>query len=305
MTAAVENGLLEAALGVLMSMDGIYFVLTFVAVVVAVMFTDFRALREGRFSDAGRAALRNPKVRAALPAVLVLLGVTLAVGIENRFEPWLDRTPWDFTPLVHDVEGNAVERFQDAVRSPWLDTPLVIVYTFGAFLLYHVPFLWLVLKGRGRSAMRLALTLAVIWAVGLAFYVTVPVHEVWITSSDPYNYGEVENVLLEIDPSFRESAAYNNALDNNFPSLHVGVAVGIVVALFLAGERRLAWAWTPIAAGIVLATVYLGIHWFLDVAAGLVLAGGAGWLVHRKWPREDDARAPAPEAADAVEPQAS
>lgn len=281
---------LRTILGVLLSMDNVYFLVTGLAVVGTAFIVDNPLRRKGAGAGGGlpAIALRSPRLRATMPAIFVLLAVTAIVGLENRLEPLVqEATPWDLTPLVHRIEGNAVERFQEAVRTPWMDTPLVLVYTVGAFLLYHVPFLVLVVMGRGRSALRLALTLAGVWGVGLACYLVLPVHEVWMTNGPPYGYGQVENVLLEKDPTFRESAAYNNALDNNFPSLHTGVAMGILFALAFARERWLAWLSAPVALGIVLATVYLGIHWFLDLASGLALALAVAWLVHRRWPQEE------------------
>jgi membrane-associated phospholipid phosphatase len=65
----------------------------------------------------------------------------------------------------------------------------------------------------------------------------------------------------------------------SFPSGHAvagaAVAVGIVLALLPAGERR-RWEW--VAAGfaffMAFSRVYLNAHWFSDVAAGVLLGSG-------------------------------
>jgi membrane-associated phospholipid phosphatase len=65
----------------------------------------------------------------------------------------------------------------------------------------------------------------------------------------------------------------------SFPSGHAvagaAVAVGIVLALFPAGERR-RWEWTAAGFAFVmgLSRVYLNAHWFSDVVAGVLLGSG-------------------------------
>jgi undecaprenyl-diphosphatase len=65
----------------------------------------------------------------------------------------------------------------------------------------------------------------------------------------------------------------------SFPSGHAvagaAVAVGIVLALFPAGERR-RWEWAAAGFAFVMAfsRVYLNAHWFSDVVAGVLLGSG-------------------------------
>lgn len=243
--------------------------------------------RQGKLAADSRFARHVERMRSALPAVFVLSATTIAAGmqggLERAVQGWHD---WDFTPLVWRIEGNLAERFQDAARSPFLDYLLVTVYTAGAFLFYFVPFFVLVAMGRGRSAMRIAFTMAIIWGVGIVFYFLVPVNEVWMTAGAPYHYTHVTNVLFERVPSAASSDAYMLAVNNNFPSLHVALTCGIASALWFGRERWLAVPGTLIAAGVVVATVYLGIHWIVDVIAGLALALGAAYFAHRRTPAE-------------------
>lgn len=246
-------------------------------------------IRGGAIQPDSRFAKHVQKMRTAIPAILVLSVTTLAAGLQGGFERMVTNAlGWDFTPLFYALEGNLVERIQDALRNPVLDYVLVTIYTVGSFSLYFIPFFILVALGRGKSALRVSLTMAGIWAVGIVFYFLFPVYEVWTTASPdyPYNYTQVEPVLFEYLPEARESWGYQTALNNNFPSLHVALTCGIATALWLAREKWLAIPATVIAAGVTLATVYLGIHWVLDVIAGFALAGGAAWLAHRKVPQE-------------------
>lgn len=240
------------------------------------------------------------RVRASLPALIVFGCTALAIGLQNRIEPWATRVfSWDLTPLAYAVEGNAVEVVQGALRCRALDWGLTLVYSLGAFVGYNVPFFALVLLGRARSALIVAASGAVIWAVAIVFYTFVPVSEVWMTAEAPYHYTAVVNVLFETLPATPQSPSYLLQLNNNFPSLHVAGMVGVALALRRAGERTLFRLIAPLALGVTLATVYLGIHWLVDVAAGVALA----WAASVAGVRIADRRAASPAPA-AIEPAA-
>lgn len=287
----------RALSGSVLDLNFLYYSMGLVSVGGLVL-ASFAIQRQGRLAASSPFARHVERMRGALPAVLVLSLTTLVAGMQGGLERAVQAWHgWDFTPLVWRIEGNLTERFQDAVRSPALDYLLVMVYTVGAFLFYFVPFFILVALGRGKNAMRIAVTMAIIWGVGVVFYFLVPVNEVWMTAGAPYHYTHVTNVLFERVPSAATSDAYMLAVNNNFPSLHVALSCGIAGALWSGRERWLAIPGTLIAAGVVVATVYLGIHWLVDVVAGLALAGGAACIAHRRiapepevgppaWPRE-------------------
>lgn len=239
------------------------------------------------------------RVTPAYPYVLLQCAVVALIGleaaVEMRVTAWLG---WDFTPLVFAIEGRATEVFQSTLHyspiGPFLDRSLTLIYSWGAFLLFQIPFFVLVFSGRIASLRRLTFTLAIIWLVGIVFYLFFPVYETWVTASDPYNYVDVKNIFIEQSPGMADSVIYQLNLNNNFPSLHTAVTTGAVFALFLAREKWMFRVTAPIAAGVVFATVYLGIHWFVDLIAGLALSGGAAYWVHKRELARD--------AAAAVEP---
>ncbi|HEX2022896.1 MAG TPA: phosphatase PAP2 family protein, partial [Candidatus Thermoplasmatota archaeon] len=240
-------------------------------------------VRGGRLDPDSGVARHVARMRGALPAVVVLSVTTIVAGVQGGLERTVQTAlGWDFTPHVHALEGDLVARVQAAIRNPILDVVLVSVYTAGAFLLYFVPFFALVALGRGRSAMRVACTVAGIWAVGVVCYFFLPVKEVWYSG-----LGGAQPILFEYFPEYDHSPTYMNSIDNNVPSLHTALSCGIALALWLARERWLAIPATAVAAGITMATMYLGIHWVTDVATGLLTMGAAAWLAHRRLPREE------------------
>lgn len=261
------------------------------------------AIRRGLVGHSdGRFARFAARVAPAYPYIVLQAGVVALIGLEAAVElrvtEWLG---WDFTPWVYAIEGRATEHFQRALHEsaigPVLDRVLTLVYSWGAFLLFQVPFFFLVFSGRVRSVRRLSFTLAIVWIVGIVFYLFVPVYEVWVTASPPYNYVTVHNIFLASSPGLADSVVYRVNINNNFPSLHTAVTTAAVLALFLAREKWLFRVTAPIAAGVVFATVYLGIHWFVDLVAGLALAAGAAWLVHVRERKRESVPEPRAEPA--------
>ena len=75
---------------------------------------------------------------------------------------------------------------------------------------------------------------------------------------------------------------YRDKPYNDFPSLHVGIA--ILVAFACAGDRRLRW-WLPLLVGLIaVSTVFVKQHYLLDVLGGAALAI-ASWRLAAWRPR--------------------
>ena len=271
-------------------MTSLYWLMGTFALVALCTAAWLRLRRRGSVAPRGFAG----RLLLSLPAMIVFGLTTVGIGLENFIEQhYLADLSWDFTPLIFSIEGHAVEAIQDAVRNRVCDWLLTIVYSLGAFLTYNGTFFACVVLGRPRAALMVAVSDALIWGTGALFYLFVPVNEVWMTADAPYHYTHVVNVLFQTLPATRTSPEYMMQLNNNFPSLHVAGTVGVTLALFMAREKVLFWICVPFAVGVTLATVYLGIHWLLDVAAGLALAWGATWLAARWTLRKAGPAAPA------------
>lgn len=68
------------------------------------------------------------------------------------------------------------------------------------------------------------------------------------------------------------------ARGNSFPSDHLAFAGAVAATLLVTRRRLLGWASLLIAAGVGWARVLSGIHWPLDVLAGLGLGLVVGWV---------------------------
>lgn len=214
--------------------------------------------------------------------VWLLLGVMILV--ETLADPALTRfLGYDLTPLMRGFEGDLVARIQDAARSPAADWFFALVYSYGfAFLYGFLPGLLLLLGRReaGRAVLRAIL---LVWMVGIPSYLFVPVDEPWSVGIG------VANVLHEVMPPSANQSLVAAAINNEFPSLHAAHSIAIGATLWRLERRLFLWLLVPIL-GVPLATVYLGVHWVADLAAGLVLGLAAAWLGPRMpWFRRGEA----------------
>jgi membrane-associated phospholipid phosphatase len=224
-----------------------------------------------------RALARDGWVVAGLVLMLV------PEVIESQIDPWMTRhVGIDLTPWAAALDGNLHVRLQAMLPQPWLHALFTFAYVAGyPFLIIFTPMLgiWM---GRGAMARRALGAYALCYAVALPFYLFVPVQEVW--AYDPH----VQNIATSYDWVRTHLYSFNE-INNCFPSLHTAISVAMAGVAWRGPSRRyrhLSWL---LAALIVFSTVYLGIHWVVDVVAGLVLAVVAVHFVGRWWPDANQA----------------
>ncbi|OPA80372.1 inositol phosphorylceramide synthase [Paenibacillus selenitireducens] len=209
----------------------------------------------------------------ALVAILVLNNVELK--IENAMN-----LQWDFTPFIHQIEGNFVHHFQQWFRNDWVTTIVGFFYVviFQALLLSSLS----IYTAEKKNQMVYATVYAVMinYIIAIPFYLFFPVNEVW-----SYAPAQVQFLMLDIFPNFEQQYRALSGLNNCFPSLHTSVSVTLAILAIRSGNKRWAIFSTISAVIIVFSIFYLGIHWLTDMIGGLVLAGTAStlgyWLAHR------------------------
>jgi membrane-associated phospholipid phosphatase len=110
-----------------------------------------------------------------------------------------------------------------------------------------------------------------------------------------------QTVVLETTPVSRAVSTTIDQLERTkfdvFPSGHTMIAA-VVLLVAYQRARRLFWILLPVAAGLILSTVYCRYHYVVDVLAGLILALASAPLGDRIYDRMtvEDRRQPRPEA---------
>lgn len=192
--------------------------------------------------------------------------------------------------IDHFVFGTDVSRWlNDAIGSPLTTEILVIAYT--SYGIATPGFAaWLFLKGRSRAFRDLSLAISLTAVIGYVGYLLVPaVGPYMYQGAQARDFGGTENIFPDQLPQWHGSPGHMmletiNGLKGEardvFPSLHTAMTTVLLAQMWRNG-RRLFWTYLPVAVCLYTATLYLRVHYAVDVAAGFATAALVLWLTPR------------------------
>jgi membrane-associated phospholipid phosphatase len=220
------------------------------------------------------------------PYLIVVGLVMLAVRLENVWD--LDITAffgWDLTPVVHTLEGDAVGTVQHAMRHRLLDLFFWFIYIDVYFLWHAVGLFVFALSGLTGLVKRMTVAWVLIYAIAMPFYILAPINETWVTNpiyDCGYDYAGAPEGIIHQECGFAKGMVYAiSSINNCFPSLHNAFAWILPFVLWRSGRTKWANRLAPVAFLISVSTIYLGIHWFTDLVAGLLTAWIAAVIATR------------------------
>jgi len=219
---------------------------------------------------------------AACSSILFANYFYLQLGIDDHFTSLIvDCRGHDYTADIHRIEGDGVAALQQALRCPPLTWFLGYVYVI-VFPCLVIVLLFAFDRLRDRRGLALLLIgYTLNYLIVLPFYLWFPVREVFHFYREDLGTGAVRLLLDDIHPVVMQAYRTMSGIDNCFPSFHTSLTVTLALLSWHAGRRRFAWLITAFAAAIVFSTLYLGIHWLCDVAAGLAV--GVVAYVFARW----------------------
>ena len=185
-------------------------------------------------------------------------------GLSLRISHALD---WDITEEIYVLEGEFVAVLQAIVPDATLEF-FAAMYMFGfPYLLVTAPLLYFLL-GRRRHLKELLVAYLLNYLIGSICYT------LFIAYGPRNHLSSVDGLMYSFYPETQELTAAVSANTDVFPSLHTSLAV--VVMIFAWRSRREHPLWyliaSVVASSVVLSTMFLGIHWAVDVVAGVLLA---------------------------------
>ncbi|MCK5309050.1 MAG: phosphatase PAP2 family protein [Thermoplasmata archaeon] len=217
--------------------------------------------------------------------VLGLGLILLAIVIENATHTILDPFTTDYTPLICalSMNGAIVEAVQ-TFRTPAMDMFFIVIYIyFYIFMLLFTPLLYAVRDDK-KHIKQYMLAMLIAYAIMMTFYLLFPVKttgQSGLINAYPVLYS---------NPNLLEFVLAFDPLDNCFPSGHVAGPVLTTMLLFPIRDhknyKRFAYFTLIISALVIMSVIYLGIHWEIDVIAGIGVAFISVWLVRNKRFRE-------------------
>ncbi|MDS0474017.1 phosphatase PAP2 family protein [Natrinema sp. 1APR25-10V2] len=245
-------------------------VLIQLVVAVAVLLPVSVVLFVGRERLARTRAEWRSRLRTNAPVIAALIVVLLINRVARQTAPAISREIGiHLTATFYNLEGEFILIFQ-SIASAELTAYFSTVYVFGYTFLLIFPVIAYFTLSDTRIFRRLLTAYALNYALGLVLYILVIAY-------GPRNVMPAElapTMLYDTHPQYQYLTREVNANTNVFPSLHTSLSA--TVATFAAMTRSAFPKWFPVAvvlaASVAISTMYLGIHWGIDVTAGLLLA---------------------------------
>ena len=245
-------------------------VLAQLAVVVSLLTIVGIAVVVGRYRLRDTRKEWRDRVRAAAPITIFLVVVLLLNSVAREVVPelsWMIR--WNFTWYpIYDLEGQFILWLQDQA-TPWLTAYFSFIYIYAYVFMLVFPVVAYFALSNTRPLRELLTAYTLNYALGLFLYTLVIAY-------GPRNLMPelVEALLYDTYPQYQHLTRQVNRNTNVFPSLHTSLAATVA---FLAWRTRDVYpVWNVVAAvlgvSVAISTMYLGIHWVIDVVAGIGLA---------------------------------
>jgi membrane-associated phospholipid phosphatase len=214
-------------------------------------------------------------VRLNLVYVTLLIVLPLTTLVENAIRNPVEATDEVvYTNWIFSISGNAIRVLQDRLDYQIIVDFSIIVYVWVfTFILYFTPIMLLSLDDRV-TIRRYSVAMLFNYLVLIPFYIFFPV-----TVTGFYSESGL-TPLLYINTNWGRVVTSVDPLNNDFPSGHVSIVLTTLLVLMSAGWARRGYVYFLAASvvGIVFAVLFLGVHWLVDVFAGMVLAVGATML---------------------------
>ncbi len=194
-------------------------------------------------------------------------------GLDEVDRILMASTGLDMTPWIYAIEGDLVLHVQKFFEAQWLTVTLTHFYVAGFMFICYVSVFYFAYFDDRWMADRVTLTIAWVYILAVPFYLFFNVR---VTGA---YIPEMETLAYSLNPEISDWFRRIDPFTNCMPSLHIGIpyAVWLCIKRFDHDER---WAlYRKIVLGYVIMTIftiiYLGIHWILDIAGGMIVASFA------------------------------
>ena len=177
---------------------------------------------------------------------------------------------WNANAWMQTIPGNDAA-FLWRHQVPWLTQLMGWIYENGFDMVVWIPVVRSLLACDARKMARYALGAHVLqFPMIMPFYTLFRVDEVWSVLGHPdlLARGWDEETRLNIGA-------------NCFPSMHTSVAYAILLLGLRERSRAFRWMMCSYASSIIVSTMYMEVHWIIDVLGGLWLGWAAVKLADR------------------------
>lgn len=150
--------------------------------------------------------------------------------------------------------------FTRVFKADWFTTYMKIVYTNGFALSVLIPFYRAALSIDFKKMLRYTLSAHIFQVFFITpFYVIFYIQNVWFV------YGHADPLARNM--SHAEAA---QSTLNGFPSMHTSIAFAMFLLVIRERNTIFKYVWGFFCLSVIYSTMYLEIHWVVDVIAGLI-----------------------------------
>ena len=179
-------------------------------------------------------------------------------------------TQLDMTFLVYAIEGDASLWVQEGLRNDFLDVIMTHFYVMGFMTAVFSSFIYPIYFDDRHMADRVSLSMFWVYILAIPFYLFLNVK---VTGN--YIQG-METIAYDLTPEIHNWFNRIDPFTNGMPSLHIGLPFAIWLTMHRWDEDG---RWHRFRLFLIIfigltsvAIIYLGIHWFVDIIGGMVVA---------------------------------
>ncbi|WP_049923979.1 phosphatase PAP2 family protein [Halopiger djelfimassiliensis] len=241
-----------------------------VTVVVGLMLPVAIAVFVGRQRLATVRSEWKHRLRVCGPTIAVLLVVLALNRVMRQIGPGLSRDIGiHMTEVFYDLEGEFVLIFQ-TIQTSEVTSYFTFTYVYGYTFLLLFPVVAYFALSDTVPFRRLLVAYSFNYALGLVLYI-------FVIAYGPRNMMPElvgETMLYDTKPEYQHLTRQVNRNTNVFPSLHTSLSATVATFAYMTRSEYPKWfpVATALAVSVIVSTMYLGIHWGIDVVAGLLLA---------------------------------
>ena len=198
-------------------------------------------------------------------ALLVMLFSILAINkLQLKYEGLFAIT--NYATYFYRVEGELLSVVQAQFYNPTLTLVLTYFYVI-VFTSMLIVSLFVYCYNQDPVALRVfCLAIMLNYLIAIPFFMFFGVTEVW------FIHPKVKFLIPQFYPNFELEYRKMSGIDNSFPSLHTSISITMALVAYYFKYRWFGKLLFACAVVILFSILYLGIHWFADLAAGLILA---------------------------------
>ena len=198
----------------------------------------------------------------AVPYIIFIFTVFIfGNDIWNHVLKWeMSRsTTFNLNKLFTNIPFNNAS-FARIYKSNLITSYMKLVYTNGFVLSVLVPFYRSVLLIDFKKMLRYTLSAHIFQVFFITpFYVTFYIQNVWFV------YGHADPLARNMS----YATAAKSTL-NGFPSMHTSIAFAMFLLVIRERNTIFKWVWGFFCLSVIYSTMYLEIHWVLDVITGMI-----------------------------------